>query len=454
MLTRDNLHGYQQRAVEFIKDNPKAALWIDMGLGKTVSTLTALSDLAADNLIKKTLVIAPLRVAQHTWTSEIHNWSHIDIRYTVIAGKSAAKRLEALEEDTPLHIINRENIPWLIEHFGQKFPYDCVVIDESSSFKSHTSKRWKALRKVIGKIRRMVQLTGTPTPNSLMELWSQMYLLDKGERLENTRGKFLAKYCTLVGNPQWNQWAVKPDRADAIHKAVSDVVLRMKADDYLELPERIDVTVPVVLPPKARQAYEQMKDEFLVSYDKGEVLSVNAAVQINKLLQISNGNLYTEEGDFITLHRAKVDALREIIESSNEPVLVAYNYKSDLDVLTKEFTEAVVISKDNEVLDRWNNGEIPILLAHPASAGHGLNLQRGGNLIVWYGLQWSLELYQQFNARLHRQGQTKPVRVIHVLAENSADDAVLSALICKTKTQDLLLDVVEALRKEEQQGIK
>ena len=241
---------------------------------------------------------------------------------------------------------------------------------------------------------------------------------------------------------------MKPDRADAIHKAVSDVVLRMKADDYLELPERIDVNVPVVLPPKARQAYEQMKDEFLVSYDKGEVLSVNAAVQINKLLQISNGNLYTEEGDFITLHRAKVDALREIIESSNEPVLVAYNYKSDLDVLTKEFTEAVVISKDNNVLDRWNNGERPILLAHPASAGHGLNLQRGGNLIVWYGLQWSLELYQQFNARLHRQGQTKPVRVIHVLAENSADDAVLSALICKTKTQDLLLDVVEALRKE------
>ena len=443
MLTRKNLHPYQEKAVQFVKDNKKAALWIDMGLGKTVSTLTALSELKRDNEIGKTLIVAPLRVATHTWPTEIATWSHIDMRYTVIAGKSAAKRSEALDEDTDLHIINRENIPWLVEQFGQRWPYDCVVIDESSSFKSHTSKRWKSLRKVIGKIKRMIQLTGTPAPNALLELWPQMYLLDKGDRLENSRGKFLSKYCTLVGNPQWNQWAVKPDRADAIHKAVSDVVLRMKADDYIDLPERIDINVPVVLPPKARKTYEDMKRDFLVAYDGGEILSVNAAVQINKLLQISNGNLYTEDGDFLNIHSAKLDALREIVDSTNEPLLVAYSYKSDLEILMREFPEAVVIDNDNAVLDKWNNGDIPILLAHPASAGHGLNLQKGGSLIVWYGLSWSLELYQQFNARLHRQGQTKPVRVLHILAENTADDAVLKALAEKEGVQDKLLRVVE-----------
>ena len=443
MLNRDNLHAYQEKAVDFVLCNPKAALWIDMGLGKTVSTLTALSDLKRDKKIKKTLVIAPLRVATHTWPTEIATWSHIDMRYTVLAGLTAPKRLNALDADTDLHIINRENIPWLVDQLGQSWPYDCVVIDESSSFKSHTSKRWKALRKVLGKVSRMVQLTGTPAPNALLELWPQMYLLDKGQRLENSRGKFLTKYCTLVGNPQWNQWAVKPDRAEAIHKAVADVVLRMKAEDYIDLPKRVDINIPVALPPKARKAYEEMKRDFLLAYADGEILAVNAAVQINKLLQISNGNLYTEDGDFINLHSAKLDALSEIIDSTNEPVLVAYSFKSDLAMLKKEFPSAVVIDKDIAVLDRWNNGDIPILLAHPASAGHGLNLQKGGSLIVWYGLSWSLELYQQFNARLHRQGQTKPVRVLHILGENTADDAVLKVLAEKEGVQDKLLSVVE-----------
>ena len=443
MLTRKNLHPYQEKAVQFVKDNIKAALWIDMGLGKTVSTLTALSDLKRDNRIGKTLIVAPLRVATHTWPTEIATWLHIDMRYTVLAGLTASKRLDALNEDTDLHIINRENIPWLVDQLGQSWPYDCVVIDESSSFKAHTSKRWKSMRKVLGKVKRMIQLTGTPAPNALLELWPQMYLLDKGERLENSRGKFLTKYCTLIGNPQWNRWAVKPDRADAIHNAVADVVLRMKAEDYIDLPSRVDINIPVVLPPKARKAYEEMKRDFLLAYADGEILAVNAAVQINKLLQISNGNLYTEDGDFINLHPAKLDALREIIDSTNEPVLVAYSYKSDLEILMREFPEAVVIGKDISTLDKWNNGDIPILLAHPASAGHGLNLQKGGSLIVWYGLSWSLELYQQFNARLHRQGQTKPVRVLHILAENTADNAVLMALAEKEGVQDKLLSVVE-----------
>jgi len=449
MLKRDNLHGYQEKAVDFILDNEKAALWIDMGLGKTVSTLTALSDLAAAGSIKKTLVIAPLRVAVHTWPTEIATWSHIDMQYTVLAGLPAAKRAAALEEDTPLHIINRENIPWLVDHFGQSWPYDCVVIDESSSFKSHTSKRWKALRKILGKVRRMVQLTGTPAPNALLELWPQLYLLDQGKRLENTRGKFLTRYCTLVGNPQWNQWAVKPDRAAAIHKAVADVVLRMSAEDYLDLPDRVDINIPVVLNTKARKAYEDMKRDFLLAYDEGEILSVNAAVQCNKLLQICNGNIYTEDGQTVSIHNHKLDTLIEVIESSNEPVLIAYNFVSDLQKIKGAIPDAVVLDNDPSVIDRWNDQSIPVLLAHPASAGHGLNLQKGGSLILWYGLTYSLELYQQFNARLHRQGQDKPVRVMHLLAENSIDHAVLDALNNKCETQDLLLRVVEKLRTNE-----
>jgi len=438
------MHEYQNRAVDFIKDNKKAALWIDMGLGKTISTLTALSDLVANKKVKKVLIVAPLRVAKHTWSEEIRNWDHIQIDYTILAGLTPANRKAAIYSDSPVHIINREMIPWLVEVLGQKWHYDCVVIDESSSFKSHASKRWKAFRKVLGKIKRMVQLTGTPAPNSLMDLWPQLYLLDKGERLENTRGKFLAKYCTVVGNPQWNQYEVNPERADTIYKKVKDLVLRMSAKDYLELPERIDLTVEVELPPKARKAYEDMKRDFIMMYESGEVLAVNAAVQVGKLLQICNGNAYTEDGDFVELHKEKLNELEQIIEQAQEPVLVAYNYKSDLSVIQKQLPNAEVLSSDPTAIDRWNKGEIPVLLTHPASAGHGLNLQKGGNIIVWYGVPWSLELYQQFNARLHRQGQQKPVRIIHIVAKNSADESVVESLKTKDDSQTKLLKLVQS----------
>ena len=444
MLNRDNMHEYQNRAVDFIKDNKKAALWIDMGLGKTISTLTALSDLVANKKVKKVLIVAPLRVAKHTWSEEIRNWDHIQIDYTILAGLTPANRKAAIYSDSPVHIINREMIPWLVEVLGQKWHYDCVVIDESSSFKSHASKRWKAFRKVLGKIKRMVQLTGTPAPNSLMDLWPQLYLLDKGERLENTRGKFLAKYCTVVGNPQWNQYEVNPERADTIYKKVKDLVLRMSAKDYLELPERIDLTVEVELPPKARKAYEDMKRDFIMMYESGEVLAVNAAVQVGKLLQICNGNAYTEDGDFVELHKEKLNELEQIIEQAQEPVLVAYNYKSDLSVIQKQLPNAEVLSSDPTTIDRWNKGEIPVLLTHPASAGHGLNLQKGGNIIVWYGVPWSLELYQQFNARLHRQGQQKPVRIIHIVAKDSADESVVESLKAKDDSQTKLLKLVQS----------
>lgn len=442
------MHQYQLRAAQFIKDNHNAALWVDMGLGKTVSTLTALVDLLVTKEVKKVLVIAPLRVAQHTWPTEIKSWRHLKpLRFSVIAGLSPAKREEAMHSSAPIHIINRENVPWLVNALQREWHYDAVIIDESSSFKSHSSQRWKALRQVVksGKIKRMVQLTGTPAPNSLMELWPQIYLLDKGKRLGDTRGKFLDTYCRQVGNPQWSQYAVRSDRVDLLQERVADLVLRMDAKDYLELPQRVDSDVVVTLPPKAQKAYKQMQDDFLIELEQGEVLAANAAVKINKLLQVSSGSLYTDDR-YEVLHDAKIEALKEIVEASNEPVLIAYNFQSDAERICKAVKGAVVLKKDTLLIDKWNKGEVPVMLAHPASAGHGLNLQKGGSLIVWFGLSWSLELYQQFNARLHRQGQTRPVRVIHLLADTAADRMVRTALSEKDVAQDKLLTFVEQFR--------
>ena len=447
MLNRKDLHTYQRRAVEFVKANKKTALWIDMGLGKTVATLTAIVDLFDVKKVKKVLIIAPLRVSNHTWPAEVHNWAHTDaLNYTVLSGLTPKKREKALTVDSQIYMINREMVPWLVAHYGQWWPFDMVVIDESSSFKSHQSKRWKSLRKGYSKINRMVQLTGTPAPNSLIDLWPQFHLLDKGQRLENTRGKFLDKYCVLVGNPEWNQWAVIPALRNQIYDAVSDLVLRMSAEDYIEMPARIDIEVSVCLPPKARSLYEQMKNDFLIMHEDGHILAVNAAVQIGKLLQIANGNIYDENKNYTNTHREKFDALEEIIESTSESILIAYNFQSDLAELKKMYPNAEVIGKDPTVIDRWNAGEIPILFAHPASAGHGLNLQKGGNIIVWFGLTWSLELYQQFNARLHRQGQEKPVRIFHIVADNTADQSVLKAIQSKKCSQDMLLEVVNAIK--------
>lgn len=425
------------------------ALWVDMGLGKTVSTLTAIVDLLATKEVQKVLVVAPLRVAQHTWPTEIKNWEHLKaLKVSVIAGLSAAKREQAMHSSAQIHIINRENIEWLEKTCSpQGWHYDFVVIDESSSFKSQSSQRWKSLRRVVkgGKIKRMVQLTGTPAPNSLMELWPQMYLLDKGKRLGETRSKFLESYCRQVGNPQWAQYEVRPDRVDDLQSKVADLVLRMDAKDYIELPDRVDSNVVVSLPPKALAAYEQMEKEFLVQFQGGEVLAANAAVKINKLLQISSGSLYTGEG-YEVLHDAKLDALQEIVDTASEPILVAYNFKSDAERILKRIKGAVLMDKDNATIDKWNKKKIPVLLCHPASSGHGLNLQAGGSVIVWFGLSWSLELYQQLNARLHRQGQTKPVRVIKILADTKCDLLVADSLSQKNKTQSSLLEFVERLQ--------
>jgi SNF2 family DNA or RNA helicase len=330
----------------------------------------------------------------------------------------------------------------------QDWNYDAVVIDESSSFKSHSSQRWKALRQAVktGKIKRMVQLTGTPSPNSLMELWPQIFLLDSGKRLGTTRGRFIDTFCRQVGNPQWSQYEVRADMKDTLQKRVADLVLRMAAKDYLELPDRIDSDVIVQLPSKAQKAYAQMEKDFLINLEHGEILAANAAVKINKLLQVSSGSVYTEDG-YEVLHDAKIEALKEIVEAANEPVLVAYNFKSDAERICEALKGAAVLKKDTLLIDKWNKGEVPVMLAHPASAGHGLNLQHGGSLIVWFGLSWSLELYQQFNARLHRQGQARPVRVVHLLADTAADRSVREVLTDKDVSQNALLTFVDQFRR-------
>lgn len=447
MLSRNDLHPYQREAVQFIKDKPSCALWLDMGLGKTVSTLTAISDLLDEGKATRILIIAPLRVALSTWPNEVKRWGHLaDLYIHQLAGLSAATRLRAVGAPYKISVINRELVPWLVQHFGQRWPYDTVVIDEASAFKSTQAKRWRALRSVLPKVKRMIELTATPASNNLIDLWPQIYLLDKGERLGRTKGVFLEQFCRQVGNPQWNQWEVKPERKDALFNRLSDVCIRMKADDYLSVPDRIDSVISVTLAPKTLNQYRTLQKDFLVQLESGEITAVNAAVQANKLLQLCNGAMYLDDGGWEVVQDDKLDALAEIVEQTSEPILVAYQFKSDLARLQERFPKAVALGKDPATIDKWNAGKIPMLLAHPASAGHGLNLQNGGRTIVWFGLPWSLELYAQFNGRLHRQGQEKPVLVYHLLAAGTVDEAVYATLNKKDATQQDLLEAIKKLQ--------
>lgn len=447
MLSRNDLHAYQREAVDFIKSRPSSALWLDMGLGKTVSTLTAISDLLDEGKVSRVLIIAPLRVALSTWPNEIQRWSHLaDLYIHQLAGLSAAARQKAIVPPYKISVINREMVPWLVEAYGQRWPYDMVVIDEASAFKSTQAKRWRALRSVLPKITRMVELTATPAANNLIDIWPQIYLLDKGERLGKTKGIFLEKYCRQVGNPQWNQWEVKLDKRDALYTAVADIAIRMKATDYLEVPDRIDNVIAITLTQNTHRQYASMQSDFVLQLEQGEITAVNAAVQANKLLQLANGAMYLDEGGWEVVHDDKIDALAELVEQTDEPILVAYQFKSDLARLKAKFPKAVELGKDSAIIDKWNDGKIGMLLAHPASAGHGLNLQRGGRIIVWFGLPWSLELYSQFNGRLHRQGQDRPVLVYHILASKTVDDAVHATLKNKDATQQDLLEAIKKLQ--------
>lgn len=439
MLSRKDMHAYQHKAVRFIKDKKRCLLLLSMGLGKTVSTLTAISDLIDGFAVNKVLVIAPLRVANSVWKQEAAQWDHLKHLTFAICTGSSKDRLSALQHDADVYVINRENMVWLLEHYKSKWPFDCVIVDESSSFKNPSTKRFRALRKTLPKTEYMVLLTGTPSPNGLIDVWSQAYLIDFGMSL----GRTITGYRQRFFEQDYSgfNWQIRKGSSDTIHDLMRPYTLSMQAHDYIDVPEKIDVVERVYLPPKVKREYDDFEKTLFMELGGEEIEAMSAAVLANKLLQFSNGAMYTDElSNYTTIHDMKIDALKELVDQNEgENMLIAYNFKSDLERLQKAFPEAVVLSKDPSVVERWNEGKIKMLLAHPASAGHGLNLQRGGSLAVWFGLNWSLELYQQFNARLHRQGQTKPVRIVHIVSDGTIDERVLEALRSKDATQAKLL---------------
>lgn len=445
-------HGYQNKAIQHVIDNPKCGLFLDMGLGKTVSTLTAIDILKFDYFsISKVLVIAPLRVAEDTWVSEVEKWNHLQhLRIAKILGTPKQRR-KALVSDADIYITNRENVPWLCDElssFGEGWLFDMIVIDELSSFKNGRSKRFKSLKKYISGCKRVVGLTGTPAPNGLIDLWSQLYLIDQGERL----GKTITGYKERYFSPDKRNattifsYKIKDGTEESIKNKISDICLSMKAKDWIDMPEKIINTQMVNFEDKEQQRYlEFEKNQYLAFLDT-EVTAVSKAVLINKLLQFSNGALYTDDEGYQLTSNAKLDRLEEIVELANgKPVLCFYSYKHDLKRIQDKFKHAVKLgdSGTNADIDSWNKGDIPLLLAHPASAGHGLNLQFGGSIIIWFGLTWSLELYQQANARLYRQGQNESVIIHHILTESTMDTRVLDSLENKTDVQDTLLDALK-----------
>jgi SNF2 family DNA or RNA helicase len=444
-LDRNDLHDYQLKAIDFIIEEERCALLLDMGMGKSVSTLTAIKDLKDSFAVNKVLVIAPLRVARSVWAQEAQKWRHLDdLKVSVCLGASR-NRQAALARDADIYVINRENVTWLVDLYKAKWPFDAVIIDESSSFKSPSSKRFRSIKKILPYTNYMVLLTGTPSPNSLMDLWSQMYLVDFGERLGRTVTGYRQRF--FDQDFMGYRYTARPGSAEKIHALISDKAISMNAEDYLELPDRIDIDLPVQMPTTALKSYKEMEKTLLSTLETGEeVEAVSAAALANKLLQFANGAAYYDEHkNWAEVHKEKLDALEEIVEENpSENILVAYNYKFDLARLLKRFPQAKVLDNEDSTIERWNRGEIPMLLAHPASAGHGINLQKGGSLSVWFGLNWSLELYQQFNARLHRQGQTKPVRIIHLVSEGTIDERVLRVLKDKDATQSSLLNALKA----------
>lgn len=444
MLTRDDLHDYQSKTVDFIHKKKKVALYLACGLGKTISSLTAIADLVDSISVNKVLIIAPLRVANTVWHTEAANWEHTKHLKCLIVTGSEKHRRAQLHKTADVYIINRENVEWLVNLYGKRWPFDAVVIDESSSFKSASSKRFKALRKTIPYTEYCWLLTGTPSPNGLMDIWSQFYLLDAGERLGRTMTAYKNRF--FESDFMGYNFTLRNGAADTIHELVSDITISLQAEDYLTLPDRIDSVVNVQMTPKHKKQYAELEKELILDLDDdSEIVAANAAVLANKLLQFSNGAMYTDDvGNWSEIHKLKIDALAEIVEDNQgENILVAYNFKTDLERLVKKFPDAVVMDKKGEAIARWNNGEIKMLLIHPSSSAHGVNLQKGGSMFVWLGLTWSLELYQQANARLHRQGQEKPVRIVHIVTQGTIDERVLSVLADKDAVQENLLNALK-----------
>jgi SNF2 family DNA or RNA helicase len=442
-------HSYQEYAANHILNNPAAGLFLDMGLGKTVTTLTAIDDLLFLGEVNKILVIAPLRVAEDTWSTEIDKWDHLNLKISKVLG-TVKERTIALNIDADVYVTNRENVEWLVKEYFDKWPFDMVVIDELSSFKSSKAKRFRALRKVRPYFKRIVGLTGTPAPNSLLDLWPQLYLLDGGQRLGKTISSYREQYFKPGNRNQFvvYNWNLKEGAEEAIHNKISDICISMKAEDYLAMPERIDNEININLPDKVMNTYNQFEKDLVLELGEDDITASNAAVLTNKLLQMSNGAIYSEKHEVVEIHEEKLKALLDIIEAANgKAVLVFYSFQHDFDriisFLKSKKLNAVGL-EDSKDIKKWNEGKTPVLLVHPAGAGHGLNLQYGGNIIVWFGLTWSLELYQQANARLYRQGQKENVIIHHLIAKNTVDEDVMRALGSKEISQNTLLEAVKA----------
>ncbi|NBI86863.1 DEAD/DEAH box helicase [Lachnospiraceae bacterium] len=445
-------HEYQRYAAEYIKAHPAAAVFLACGLGKTSITLTAVNDLMFDSFeIRRVLVVAPIRVASFSWPAEIEKWDHLEgLKYSVAVG-SAAERLAALKRQADIYLINRENVQWLISESGIPFDFDMVVVDELSSFKNHQTKRFKALIKVRPKVKRIVGLTGTPSSNGLMDLWAEFRLLDMGERL----GRFIGQYRTSYFRPDKQNGQVVfsykplPGAEKQIYGKISDITISMKSTDRLQMPELVDSRYTVYLSETEREKYEELKKDLVLQLPDGEITAANAASLSGKLSQMADGAIYTDAGDVTAIHEKKLDALEDIIEAAyGRPVLVAYWFRHDLERISERLQKFKIpyarLDTDGSIR-KWNAGEIPVALIHPASAGHGLNLQGGGNTLVWFGLTWSLELYQQTVARLWRQGQASETVVVqHIITEGTIDERIMKALSEKDTTQAALIDAVKA----------
>ena len=445
-------HEYQRYAAEYIKAHPAAAVFLACGLGKTSITLTAVNDLMFDSFeIHRALVVAPIRVASFSWPAEIEKWDHLEgLKYSVAVG-TAAERLAALKKQADIYLINRENVQWLITESGIPFDFDMVVIDELSSFKNHQTKRFKALMKVRPKVKRIVGLTGTPSSNGLMDLWAEFRLLDMGERL----GRFIGQYRTSYFRPDKQNGQVVfsykplPDAEKQIYSKISDITISMKSTDHLRMPELVDSRYTVYLSETEWEKYEELKKDLVLQLPDGEITAANAASLSGKLSQMADGAVYTDAGETIAIHERKLDALEDIIEAAyGRPVLVAYWFRHDFERISERLHKLKIpcsrLDTDSSIR-KWNAGEIPVALIHPASAGHGLNLQDGGNTLVWFGLTWSLELYQQTVARLWRQGQASETVVVqHIITKGTIDERIMKALSEKDTTQAALIDAVKA----------
>lgn len=439
-------HNYQNYAKNFILAHKVSALFLDCGLGKTITTLTAINELMYDSFeISKVLIIAPLRVAQSTWKDEIEKWDHLNLlRYSIAVGDEK-ERLKALKQNSDIYIINRENVDWLVTKSGIDFNFNMLIIDELSSFKSHTSKRFKSLLKIRPYFERVVGLTGTPSSNGLMDLWAEFRVLDLGERL----GRYITHYRNEYFLPDKRNGAVifsykpQPNAEERIYRRLADITISMKSTEYLKMPELILNDLEINLGEEDQIKYKKFKKEMVMTIQEKEIDAINAASLSNKLIQLANGSIYDEDKKFYEVHNKKLDKLEEIIESANgKPVLVAYWFKADKERIEKRFKVREIKTADD--IKQWNKGMIDLALIHPASAGHGLNLQSGGSTLVWFSLTWSLELYQQTNARLYRQGQKDTVVIHHLITKNTIDEDIMKSIKRKDKTQEALMKAVKA----------